>query len=104
MALAPPPAAASVQAPPALPAARAGALAAGSPTGGDAAVTLTTRPQQEPGEDDRPLYKRWWVWAVAGGLAAGAVTVFVIARGSGDVTRQCPQTSSGICATLPAGN
>lgn len=42
-----------------------------------AAAPATT--PADTGEDDTPIYKKWWLWTVVGVVAAGAVTGIVLA-------------------------
>jgi hypothetical protein len=57
----------------------------GGPSTGDA----DTRADESP-----PLYKRWWFWAAAGVVAAGAgVTVYALTRSKG-----CQAPPGGTCA------
>jgi tetratricopeptide (TPR) repeat protein len=106
LAVTPPPAANRPQLPQPLPQVSPEALAAGSAGSPKPSGTLTTvaAQGQDRGEEDRPLYQRWWVWAAAGAVAAGVVAALLISGGSDSVTRQCPNTTSGICAPLPPRN
>lgn len=71
------------------------------PVGG--AVTVTAQQHEnvkvvtvaEPAAPEKPLYKRWWLWAAVGGavVVAGVVTAVVLTTGSesGPPTVQLPQ-------------
>jgi tetratricopeptide (TPR) repeat protein len=48
------------------------------------AVLSVRRPAPSPPQEP-PLYRRWWLWAAVGAVAAGVVTAVVLSgRGSGD--------------------
>jgi len=65
-------------------------LAAVPPPPAPAAVVVATRPAAPvSGAEEIPLYRRWWLWAAIGAVAAGAVTAVVLSgRGSRDPV--CP--------------
>lgn len=44
-------------------------------------------PAPEP--DSRPVYSRWWLWAIVGGLVVAGTAVFVLTRPSSDMPG-CP--------------
>lgn len=47
---------------------------------------VTTTTEEEEVSEDVPVYKRWYVWAGAGAVAAGVVTGIVVANSSGGKT------------------
>lgn len=48
-----------------------------------AAGLLTTSPRVAP-DASRPVYKRWWFWTAAGGIAIGVVVAGVLLSGGAD--------------------
>lgn len=52
-----------------------------APAPASAPVALTPGPEAETSEEGgKPLYKRWWVWAVAGAVAVGVTAVLLYPR------------------------
>jgi hypothetical protein len=47
-----------------------------------ASAALVAQPARQ-GEDQAPIYKRWWFWAGAGAIVAGAVVAGVLLSGGG---------------------
>jgi tetratricopeptide (TPR) repeat protein len=54
------------------------------------AAAVAARPAPTRAAEETPLYRRWWLWAAIGAVAAGAVTAVVLSgRASGDPA--CPR-------------
>jgi tetratricopeptide (TPR) repeat protein len=55
-----------------------------------APAALVASPTPTRAAEETPLYRRWWLWAAIGAVAAGAVTAVVLSGGApGDPA--CPQ-------------
>ena len=53
------------------------------PSSGSAGAIRFTPPEETSISSSPPFYKRWWVWAIAGGVVAGAVTTGIAMKASG---------------------
>jgi len=55
------------------------------------AVSLNLNDQPSPAVQRTPVYKRWWVWTIAGVVVAGALTAGILLLGSSSTSRpDCP--------------
>jgi hypothetical protein len=67
---------------------RAPAPAAEARTSTSAATTLTASPSAPRDEASGPIYRRWWFWAGAGAVVAGALTAILVGTSGGSAARE----------------
>jgi hypothetical protein len=106
----PPAAAPSLEAPPpaekprparppaATPSLEAPAPAAPPP---NATVAISAQPSTSRGEDEAPVYTRWWFWSVLGVAATGAVVTAVVLSSQHGAAAPSPTTDLGTMSWPP---